>query len=172
MIKIVTHRPDYGSFGIFDKKNGTYPDVMKVSKENVEKGFSVFSGGIRIRVLSEYSLIQVEIQYEESIGKLRAEKFDEWDHIVEVPFDISSNRLYFKSNTDPEPFEIIETKSGCHRVRIYWGGQYSGQLDGSSKDFYFFQIWPSDDPTTKYLKGSEDWPLPTQPCDEIFTKTK
>src|SRR5580765_5945120 len=117
MITKVMYRPDYGSFGIFDKKNETYPDVMKISKENIERGFSVFPGGIRIRVLSEYSLIQIEIQYEDAYENLRTEKFDDWDHVVEIALDISSNRLFFESNTDSEPFAPIDTEKGNHRVR-------------------------------------------------------
>lgn len=159
----VIHNPEYCSFYIFNRSRSFFENVGLVGDQCSASGFGLASSGIMIRILSEYSDIPITIEYQPDESLLASENLDRWDHVVECPLTVTCGEIYFESSTDPLPFATVAANNGKHRVRIYWGGQYTGQPDGSSEDFYLIQIWPDENEWVKYVKGTEEWPIPIQP---------
>ena len=170
MILLVDHIPEYCSFYIFNRNRAFFENVGLVVDECNSRGFGLSSSGIMIRVLSEFSSVSIKIEYQDTESDLVKENANEWDHVVECPFFVVDGQIYFESSTDSKPFAKVSARNGRHRVRIYWGGQYTGKLDGSSGDFYYLQIWPGEDESVKYIKGPERWPIPVQPYEEEMIK--
>lgn len=131
-----------------------------VVNEMRAKAFSARRGGVAVRTISEFSSIAVKVEYD--AGGFDDEALDGWDHVVECALETTSGKFVFEGCTDPEPFGMLDVPKGMYRVRIHFGGQQSGKVDGSSEDFYLIRIWPGRDGATRFLKGKEMWPRPEQ----------
>lgn len=156
------HHPEYFGFSIEDDVS---PKVWGAQGgyDDVNMGFSTIENGISVRVLSEYSKIPIDVEYD--TNEIALSDAPQWDHIVECSFFIRGDRILLTTATDTKPILGFAAKKGRCRVRIYWGGQHTGKDDGSSEDFYLIQIWPSNDASTKVVKGEEHWPRPEQPWE-------
>lgn len=110
--------------------------------------YALREGLISIAVIAEFSEVPITVEFD----RYGFEPVDEtkWDRIVEVPISLQGKFLVFD---DMEEFGRLELWPGNFRVRIYYGGQNTRQLDGSSNDFYLIQIWPSDDKSEKVIKS-------------------
>ncbi|RUL78909.1 hypothetical protein [Dyella choica] len=173
MISLIKHVPEYLSFYLFNRSRAFPENAGMVADECNARGFGLFSGGVMVRVLSEFSEIAIQIEYQLDELDLTKEDLGKWDRVAECPLMVVDGVIYFESSTDSKPFARVSAENGQHRARIYWGGQYTGRLDGSSEDFYLIQIWPGDDEAVKYIKGPEGWPIPIQPYEEeIIRKAK
>jgi len=156
------HRPEYFGFYIEDDGPSNHWSD-ETGKESNKKGFATIENGVLIRVLSEFSKIPIDIEY--NATELAISQPSRWDRIVECSIKVRREKILFTSATDARPMGAIDVEKGRFRIRIYWGGQQSGKDDGSTADFYLVQIWPSDDLSTAIVKGPEVWPRPEQPWE-------
>jgi len=138
--------PRFG-FEILDPSINSKLDSF-VADERLEKGYSLREGLISIAVIAEFSEIPITVEFD----RYGFEPVDEakWDRIVEVPISLKGQFLVFD---DMDEFGRLELWPGNFRVRIYYGGQNTRQIDGSSNDYYLIQIWPSKDKEEKIIKS-------------------
>jgi hypothetical protein len=160
------HEPEGFQFYVSDPGDRELRSSTKKSVEMRDSGFSAERFRIAIRTISEFSRIPIVVEY--AVDGFTDEIGSEWDHVVECVLETKNRKLVFEGSTDLEPFGVLEVPNGIYRVRIHFGGQMSGQVDGSSADFYLIQIWPDDastDVSTRILKGELLWPRPAQPWE-------
>lgn len=154
------HEPEGFHFYLRDptEKELRRPSIM-VTQERQTKGFVATHRGVAIRTISEFSAVAIHVEYD--VDGFENGSMDEWDHVVECSLE-TSGRFAFEGCTDPEPFGVLDVPEGAYRVRIHFGGQQSGKVDGSSEDFYLIRIWPGKAGVTTILKGDAIWPRPEQ----------
>lgn len=157
-----SHAPNYFQFYLRDpgvRERAGAAQAAALTRD----GFSADGSEIAIRTLSEYSEVPITLEYD-SAG-FGAADVAKWDQIVECAIDAKHGKLVLEGCTDATPFGEIDLPKGSYRVRIHFGGQLSGDIDGSSQDFYLLQIWPSEDRAIRVVHGSTPWPRPRQPWE-------
>lgn len=155
MIKITFwHEPGYFQFYIQDPiADGNDLCSSKISKEMQRQRFGCGVGIVCVHVISEYSEIPITVQYDGD--ELELEDFSNWDRIIECPLTTQSKKIVFAGCPDGPRygcFGTLEIPPGSYRLRIYYGGQNTQQMDGETEDFYLVQIWPSNESDIKILK--------------------
>ncbi|GMW04015.1 MAG: hypothetical protein AMXMBFR84_51490 [Candidatus Hydrogenedentota bacterium] len=143
------HEPNYFQFHIEDAELEVNLD-RKVSSEIAEKGFSTRRGFVGVRVVSEYTTIPIDVEYQSN----GVPDFDlsSWDKVVECGFVTTSGRIGFIGCAASSYFGVLEVLPGKYRFRICYGGQNAVTDDGDSADHYLIQIWSSEDDRETILK--------------------
>ena|SRR6185312_6024393 len=157
-----SHAPNYFQFYLRDpgvRERAGAAQAAALTRD----GFSADGSEIAIRTLSEYSDVAIMVEYD-SAG-FGPPELSKWDHVVECAIEAKHGKLVLEGCTDAAPFGEIDLPAGRYRVRIYFGGQFSGEIDGSTEDFYLLQIWPSEDLAVRVLHGATPWPRPQQPWE-------
>lgn len=147
------HEPNYFQFHIEDAGAEVSLDRM-VSSEIAEKGFSTRQGFVGIRVVSEYTSIPIDVEYQ-SAGASEID-LSSWDRVIECGFVTASGKVGFIGCAASDYFGVLEVLPGRYRLRICYGGQNTVADDGDSADQYLVQIWPSEDEREIVLKLALD----------------
>jgi hypothetical protein len=96
----VLYRPDYFGFYIEDEGPANFWTSAN-SEEDLRQGFCAITHGVSIRVLSEFTKIPIEVEYDEMAIPQRS--FDTWDHVVECAFTTRGNKIALNGASDSKP---------------------------------------------------------------------
>jgi hypothetical protein len=147
----IFHTPNYFQFYIQDRQS--VDDLQGNHYEMLKNGFGCGEGIILVSVSSEYSQIPITVEFDHNAPE--PHDFAKWDRVIECSLAIQSEDIVFvgcPGGPDTDCFCALETGPGHYRLRIYYGGQDTLQLDGETNDYYRVQIWPGEQQDSRVLK--------------------
>ena len=146
---IFLHEPEGFSFYICDE-NAVRNFSLDSRKVFDRDRFYTQNDKVEVGVIREFSPIQIAVELDENDAD--EVRLIDWDRVIETSIDVTGRTIHFESCIG-DKFGHMDVEPGRYRIRIYYGGQNTRELDGSSKDYYLIQIWPSNDQSEKIIKS-------------------
>lgn len=82
---------------------------------------------------------------------------DNWDHVVDVDFDVTNDQVIFEGSGGRPPIRSDEpVPSGTYRARISGRGYTEAETGAEGMDSYRLQLWPRTGSAAPQLRKS--WP--------------
>ena len=149
---------DHGQIYIFSAAAGLFDDIWMPVLEDAwesDRFVGVLPGFIDLLTPGQWNFqtpLRLEVWSAEP-----ADDRNDWDHEVDVDFDVPDGRISFQPSGGSSHFTSAEVPAGTYRARVSGRGFTEvGHAGADGDDSYRLRLWPGGEPAAPVLR--KRWP--------------